>query len=463
MNQMQIDERNRIEFLTRSGFLCPQIAGELGRDPSTIRNELLKRRISSDKGYGCSNRLCAHFDECTRKIFNGSGERLRRNTPKCFESCPDFRQATCPRLFRPPFVCNGCERERNCPLPKKFYIASAAQAACDAERSLSRTGVHPDGETIAKMNEALSACVKNGQSPMAVKANNPDLFGKYGRSTVYGWIESGLFSAKKHDLPFAGTRRKPHRRPETKTDAKCRIGRTFREMQEWLKANAGKAVTCELDTVVGSISGKVAYTMIFNASGLALAFIRDRKSSQTTTRLFNTLWTAAGPSLFRKLFETILTDNGPEFSDPAMIENFRPDPEHNPTRLMSRGIRVWLADPYCSSQKAHIENFHLLFRRILQKGTSFDPLDQAAFNLAISHINSYPRESTGWRAPYDVFVEKYGAEGKAFLDNLGIVRIPANEVTLHPFLLGAKYQKAADKAILKKNGVTTQKSSDFQK
>lgn len=42
-----------------------------------------------------------------------------------------------------------------------------------------------------------------------------------------------------------------------------------------------------------------------------------------------------------------------------------------------------------------------------------------------------------------------------FLDVLGIVRIPADQVTLHPFLLGQKYQRAADRAILKKYGVIT--------
>ena len=48
-------------------------------------------------------------------------------------------------------------------------------------------------------------------------------------------------------------------------------------------------------------------------------------------------------------------------------------------------------------------------------------------------------------------------EGRVFLDALGIVRIPSNQVTLHPFLLGQKYQRAADRAILKKNGVIAKK------
>ena len=54
-------------------------------------------------------------------------------------------------------------------------------------------------------------------------------------------------------------------------------------------------------------------------------------------------------------------------------------------------------------------------------------------------------------------------EGKAFLAKLGIVRIPANQVTLHPFLLGEKYQKAADKAILRKNGVASAPKAEAKK
>ena len=462
MKHMLIDIRNRIEFLIGCGRNVPTVAKDIGRAPSTVRNELLNHRIGSDKGYGCSNRLCARFDECARTIFDGFGNRKRKCQHKCFKTCPDFLEDSCPRLARPPFVCNGCAKERECPLKKKYYIASVAQTEYESELSLSRTGVHPDEETIAKMNKALSPCVKNGQSPMAVKAANPELFGKYSKSTLYGWIADGLFSAKKHDLPFAGTRKKPHKKPVTKTNAKCRIGRTIKEMWEHLKL-FGKKVTCELDTVIGSISGKVLFTMIFTDSELSLAFLRDQKTSQTCTRIFNMLWTLAGPDLFLALFEHILTDNGVEFSGPEMIENYRPDPEHNPTKLLPRGIHVWYADPYCSSQKPHIERFHNELRRILQKGTSFDPLTQEQIALALSHLNSYPRESLGWRTPYDVFVDRHGEEGKEFLAKLGIVRIPANQVTLHPFLLGSKYQKAADKAILRKNGVITTPMTEPQK
>ena len=462
MKHMTLDVRNRFAFLAACGCSANQMAEDSGRSPSSIRDEFLKRRIPSDKGYGCSNRVCAHFDACQLRIITATRDALRKNTPGCFESCPGFREAVCHRLAKFPYVCNGCERGRACPLHKKFYIASAAQAAYESLRSLSRTGIHPDDETVAKMNAVLSPSVRNGQSVTAIVRANAGTFGAFAPSTVYGWLEDGLFSAKSSDLPYAGRRKRLRKRPETKTNAACRIGRTFLEMHEWLKLNPG-IVPCELDTVIGSVCGKVLVTMIFPESGLALGFLRNAKTSQTCTRIFNMLWEVAGPELFRKLFAAILTDNGTEFSDPDMIENFRPDPEHNPTKLLPRGVRVWFADPYCSSQKPHIERFHLDLRRILQKGTSFNMLDQNGVNFAFSNLNSYPRESLGGKAPYDLFVAQHGDAGKAFLDALGIRRIPAAQVTLHPFLLGQKYQRAADRAILKRHGVIGPKKTEEKK
>lgn len=462
MSQMKIADRNRIEFLVNLGWSLPRIAADMDRSPSTIRNELLGHRLNSDKGYGCSNRICAHFDECQRKTYSAHGEVRRKNSCGCFESCPDFREAVCYRLAKPPFVCNGCEKERVCPLKKKYYIASAAQTSYETTLKLSRKGIHPSEDEIQRMNDILSPCIRKGQSVSAIMSAHESTFKGYARSTVYGWIEAGLFSAKGHDLPFAGRCRKPKPKPETKTNAKCRIGRTIAEMREWLKTQEN-VTPCELDTVIGSVSGKVLFTMIFPKSGLALGFLRERKTSQTCTRVFNMLWEKAEPKLFRKLFAAILTDNGTEFSDPDMIENFRPDPEHNPTKLVSRGIKVWFTDPYCSSQKPHIERFHLDLRRILQKGTSFNMLSQEGVNLVFSNLNSYPRESLDGMTPYDKFIAEYGEEGRKFLEALGITRIPAAQVTLHPFLLGQNFQRAADKAILKKNGVIGKKNNNVEK
>ena len=128
MKHMGNDERNRIEFMLGCGRNITEIAKALGRSQSTISREVLNRRIESEKHYACSNRICAHFDECHLKHFSSASDRgLRKNIKGCFELCPDFREAVCERLNRAPYVCNGCEKEHNCPMRKRYYIASGAQ------------------------------------------------------------------------------------------------------------------------------------------------------------------------------------------------------------------------------------------------------------------------------------------------------------------------------------------------
>ena len=458
---MDDKERGRIEFLLDCGRSVTQIATELGRPDSTVSREIQNRRIDSEKRYGCSNRLCSRFDECDLQLFDGFSSRIRKNSARCFDRCPRFFEASCARWAKSPYVCNGCESEPRCPLRKKYYRAAGAQANYAGVLHASRLGVRVDDETFGKMDAVVSLGVKKGQSVRHIVASNPELFKGVKPRTVYDWIDGGLLLAKRHDLPFFRGCKPKRKKMGIKTNAKCRVGRTIQELREWLKENPG-VVPCEIDTVIGTISGKVLFTMIFPDTGLALAFLRDAKTSQTCTRIFNMLWEIAGPELFRALFLATLGDNGVEFSDPVMIECYRPDPEHNPTKLLPRGIRFWYADPYCSTQKPHIERVHEDIRRVLMKGTSFNALDQDGVDLVMSHVNSMHKPSLGDRTPIDLFIEKHGEPGRQFLEKLGIRKIPGNQVTLHPFLLGQKFQRHADKVTLRKNGVTSAKKTPNQ-
>ena len=80
-------------------------------------------------------------------------------------------------------------------------------------------------------------------------------------------------------------------------------------------------------------------------------------------------------------------------------------------------------------------------------------LTQADINLMLSHVNSAPRASLEWKTPYDAFVSFYGERGSVFLEKLGIRRINAESVILDPILLGEKFKKEANRAILHKHGV----------
>ncbi|MBO7653495.1 MAG: hypothetical protein J6U40_01115 [Kiritimatiellae bacterium] len=96
-------------------------------------------------------------------------------------------------------------------------------------------------------------------------------------------------------------------------------------------------------------------------------------------------------------------------------------------------------------------------------GASFNPLDQDRINLVMSHLNSYPSKSFDGTTPYDAFVGELGGKDEAFLGKLKIVRIPADKLTLHPFILGQHFQRAADRPILRKNGVAGTGKPDTRK
>ena len=120
-----------------------------------------------------------------------------------------------------------------------------------------------------------------------------------------------------------------------------------------------------------------------------------------------------------------------------MIENARA--ENNPYKLIPR-TKVFYCDAYCSSQKPHVERFHVELRRILVKGTSFNSLDQEKVAWILSNLNSYTREMLDNATPYDEFVKTYGDGAREFLSRLGIERIPSNQVTLDPILLGERFK-----------------------
>ena len=71
----------------------------------------------------------------------------------------------------------------------------------------------------------------------------------------------------------------------------------------------------------------------------------------------------------------------------------------------------------------------------------------------MSHLNSYTRGVLDDWTPYDMFVERHGEEGRAFLEKIGITRIPPNEVTLDPALLGERFRRHAEKVVLRRYGV----------
>ena len=433
-------DRLAIETGLRSGKTVYNIAKALSRPVTTITREIRARAVESDKGaaYRVTNR-CAFKMECERRQVCAhclyDGRRQCKFCRQCNSHCPAFVEQRCGRLDNPPFVCNGCADERRCVLRKRYYLHGKAQENYATILSESRTGANvTEGELLA-FDALLRDLTAKGQSVHAAMASNPDRF-TVSEKTVYRYINGGLLSTKRHNLPRA-CMIKPRKGKgvEHRVDKTCRVGRTWDDYLKFIEEHPGVRVV-EMDTVEGVKGGKVLLTLIFNPFNFMLAFLIDAKTSACVLGVFASIvdmlkerYGDGWREVFARLFPVLLTDNGSEFSNPAAIES------DDDGRLTS----VFYCKAYASYQKPHVERNHEFIRLVLPKGshyflpTSFDSLTQDDVGLMMSHINSYVREASGDKPPYDLMTRKFGVE---FADLFNIRRIPANDVVLKPSLLG---------------------------
>ena len=241
--------------------------------------------------------------------------------------------------------------------------------------------------------------------------------------TLYNYIDHGFFDARNIDLPRKVRYRPRKKEQEFKVDRGCYVGRNYVDYQQFLLKHPN-AHTVQMDSVIGTVGGKVLLTIHFPETSFMMAFLRDANTSQSVIDVFDYLYRKLGKDLFEKLFPVILTDRGSEFSNPKMIEC---EP--------SCGIRrtyVFYCDPSSPYQKGSIEVNHELVRRILPKGTSFDRLTQTDIDHMMNHINSYRRAKLGNRTPYEAFAFYYGKET---LEKLGYSPIDPSCVVMTPKLL----------------------------
>ena len=340
----------------------------------------------------------------------------------------------CPRLARPPYVCNCCEDAKHlCPFQKWYYIPDSAQKKYEMLLTSSRDGFNLSEAELARLGTIVGAGVNKGQSLHHIAAAHKDEIGVSVR-TLYRLVNARMLPVRRYQLPNA-TKRKPRasklkeRRGGSarRIDRECRTGRTYEDFTAFMAGQRHHVDLVEMDSVVGPRgSSKVLLTLNLNSCGLMLAFIRDANTSQSVIDVFNRLEETLGTTLFSRLFPVILTDNGTEFSNPGRLENS----PHGGLRT-----RIFYCHPYSSSEKPHVENNHENLRRVIEKGRSFDNLTQEDVNVVVCHVNSMLRKEYGNRTAISRFVERYGETAACLL---GLMPVPADSVCLKPKLLDGK-------------------------
>ena len=426
---LTLDSRCIIETQLNERNSFKGIATLLNKDCTTISKEV-KNHIFFEKsgsfGKAFNDCLLACQHKCDiKKVCRSCISNPNRpcwSCGKCITSCIHYEKHVCPKLSKPPYVCNGCLDRSKCTLEKHLYKASYAQKEYELVRSESRSGFAISEAELKQIDAVVSPLLKKGQSLHHIAIYHADELMKSER-TLYAYINSGLFSARNIDMPRT-VRMRPRKSASKvlKVDKACRIGRDLESFQNYRNEHPDLPAR-QIDSVEGVKGGAVLLTIHFVEQELQLAFLRTCNDSQSVIDIFNRLYIELSPDVFIDLFPILLADNGSEFSNPSAIEF---DKQGNPRTKMF----------YCNAsapyQKPNCENNHEMIRRIIPKGTDIGQYTQEQIDLMMSHINSYARKNLGNKSPYDVFAFQYG---EAILKAFHLQKIPADEIILSPELL----------------------------
>lgn len=426
---LNLEARVTIETLLNEHNSFKSISRLLGKDCTTISKEV-KSHICFEKvgNYGRA------FNDCRfSALHQCSSRRVCRNCTrnqnrfcwtcgKCVSFCSSYEKYICPKLAKPPYVCNGCTDRSKCSLEKRLYKASYAQKEYEHVKSESRSGFALSESELKQIDDVVSPLLKKGQSLHHIAVHHANELMKSER-TLYSYINSGLFTARNIDMPRT-IRMRPRKNvsKNLKVDKSCRIGRDFSCFKKYLEEHPDAAVR-QIDSVEGVKGGAVLLTIHFVEQELQLAFLRPHNDSQSVIDIFNRLYIELRTDVFMEVFPVILADNGSEFSNPSAIEF---------DSLGNLRSRVFYCDASAPYQKGSCENNHELIRRIIPKGVDIGKYTQEQIDLMMSHINSYARKKLGNKSPYEVFEFQYG---RKILEAFHLQKIPADEIILSPELL----------------------------
>lgn len=379
------------------------------------------------------------IQECLSKgmTFKAIGERIGKNQTTISREVKIHMEPytnsfvrtdeICPKLLKAPFVCNGCEKKSrsSCPYRRQLYTAKKAQAEYDTVLVESRTGIPLNKESFYQTERIISEAVQNGQHIYhIIQSNNLPI----STATVYRHIQKRYYSITPLDLPRA-VKFKPRNTKESDYVPKwAREGRTFDDFLAFVEDNRELPLV-QLDTVIGSIGGKVIMTIHFVNSDFMIGLLLENKTAAEAANKIQALKAGLKALGFRfgDIAPLLLTDNGGEFSIVSAFEN---DVEGNAESNM------FFCEPCSPHEKAEIEKNHTLFRDIVKTGTSFDDFTQETVNLIFSHVNAVKRKQFNGKSAYDMFSFYYS---EALASALGISFVPATEVIQSPKLLAKSF------------------------
>lgn len=392
---LTLEDRKLIERGLDLDKTAKEIASWVGRNPTTISKEVKLNRVLK-----------------SANPFNQKPEEYL------------IKYNNCARLKRYPNTCNGCPLFQHCRKDKYLYLSDYAHNKYKTNLSFSRIGIQMDNNKFEQIDSILKTGLDNSQPLYHIWRDNPDVMPN-SIKTLYNWINQGHTTSIRLDLRKSVSYRQRYKTIDKPNDRGIYKGRTFDDYENYRKMHPKENYT-EMDCVEGlRHESKTLLTLLTLEESFLLTYIMNEHTFESVLEIFNELELELGIEKFKDLIGVVLTDRGPEFSDPQSLE-FSPF-------TGERRCRIFYCDPMHSHQKGAIENKHRFIRYFFPKKTSIQNVSQKQINTMVSHINGIRLEKLNGKTPYSLALKKYGAQ---ILDLLRIKYIPPHEINLNKKQLG---------------------------
>lgn len=288
------------------------------------------------------------------------------------------------------------------------YNAEYAQNDADSKNSAKGPTIKL-GKDWNLVNEISKLIKEDKYSPYAVlqhfeRTNWPSET-RICEKTLYNYIAAGdITNITEKDLLYEGKRRKPKGKPKRHSNA-MNASRSIDKRPQKVNERA-VAGHWEMDTVYSGkdCSPSCLLTLTERKTRTEIARkIPDRTASSVKTEI-DKIERQIGTLSFRKLFISITSDNGVEFSNAEGLEK----------SILSNKSRtkLFFSHPYSSYERGTNENHNGIIRRFIPKGSDIG-LEKKCFIRNIQDwMNNYPRRILGGRSPLQALVDEFGTEFK---------------------------------------------------
>jgi transposase, IS30 family len=245
---------------------------------------------------------------------------------------------------------------------------------------------------------AAQAFLEHLEQELLIHKHSPDTV--YGRAvykgrfsslictkTIYNYIDLGLLKVKNIDLPLRVKRQ--HKSHHCRQNRRI-LGTSIEERPESIN-NRSIFGHWEIDTVVGKRNaGEVLLTLDERMTRKRHILKISGKNKEAVAIGLEKLKKHYG-SDFEKIFQSITSDNGSEFS--------------GLTEELSK-TAVYFAHPFSSGERGTNEKQNSLVRRFIPKGKDMANVTEYIVNKVEEWINELPRKMFGYRSPKELFDEQ---------------------------------------------------------